>query len=219
MAIAAPRRCADGDEDGIRVADAAGRLGEFEPALAHIGLDQIRQPRLEDRYLAALERSHSAGVLVDTGYAMTEIGKTRARHQPDISGAYHRHAHHELRRSLEKFRGTSNTQGTTPWQSSIHQYPAERSFAPIRAREIRDDIAPATNQSNPHPRVNGHHLARASSTRKKRCQIPRDGRPIALNPTMPHGIGRAAWPMLGQGFVTRDVAGPWGRAERSLDRS
>ena len=56
MAVAAPRRRADRDEHRLGLADARRIGGEFEPALAHIGCDQIGEAGLEDRNLAAIER-------------------------------------------------------------------------------------------------------------------------------------------------------------------
>ena len=67
--------------------------GEFEPALAHIGFDQIGKARLEDRDFAAIERRDLGGVLVDAGHLMAEVGKAGAGNKPDIAGADHGHAH------------------------------------------------------------------------------------------------------------------------------
>ena len=97
MAVAAARRRADRDEHGVGFADARGVAGEFEPALAHIGLDQIGEARLEDRDFAAIERGDFGGILVDAGHLMAEIGKAGAGDEPDISGADHGHAHRNPR--------------------------------------------------------------------------------------------------------------------------
>ena len=93
MAVAAARRRADRDEHRLGLGDARGLAGEFEPALPHIGLDQIGEPRLEDRDFAAIERRDLAGILVDAGDLMAEIGKAGAGNEPDIAGADHGHAH------------------------------------------------------------------------------------------------------------------------------
>jgi hypothetical protein len=53
MAVAAARRRTDGDE--------------LQPPGARIGGDQVVEPRLVDRNLAARERGNFPGVLVDTG--------------------------------------------------------------------------------------------------------------------------------------------------------
>ena len=60
VAVAAPRRRADGDEDDIGVADRLGGIGgEGEPAFAHIGLDQVLQPGFVDRHGAGLRALRS----------------------------------------------------------------------------------------------------------------------------------------------------------------
>ncbi len=97
MAVAAARRRADGDEHGVGGADTPCLRRECQPALPHIGLDQIGKARLEDRDLAAIERRDAAGVLVDAGHLMAEIGKAGAGNEPDITGADHGHAHGWLR--------------------------------------------------------------------------------------------------------------------------
>src|SRR4051794_26776518 len=56
MAAAAPRGRADRDEDGVGAIDRLGEVGrEGEPAGPDVGLDQLVEPRLEDRDLSALE--------------------------------------------------------------------------------------------------------------------------------------------------------------------
>ena len=54
MAVAAPRRRADGDEHGIgALRTRLGEVGrEGQPALAHVLGDEIVEPRLVDRHLA-----------------------------------------------------------------------------------------------------------------------------------------------------------------------
>ena len=84
VAVAAARRRADRDEHRLGLADARAFAGEFEPALPHIGFDQIGKPRLEDRDFAAVERGHLGGILVDAGHhgdrSRQNRRRTRARH-------------------------------------------------------------------------------------------------------------------------------------------
>ena len=94
MAVAAPRRRADRDEDRRRPPSGAGEVGrEEQPLLAHVLGDELGQPRLEDRHLAAPQRSDLAGVLVDAGHDMAEVGKAGAGDQADITRADHGNAH------------------------------------------------------------------------------------------------------------------------------
>ena len=46
-----------------------------------------------DRNFAAVERRYPVFVTVDANDVMAEIGKTRPRHQPDITGANHCDVH------------------------------------------------------------------------------------------------------------------------------
>ena len=86
VAVAAPGRRSDGDEDGLRLAHALGEIGrEGEPFLAHVVGDEIGEPRLENRHLAGLQRLDFLDVGVDADDIMPEVGEARAGHQPDIS--------------------------------------------------------------------------------------------------------------------------------------
>jgi hypothetical protein len=97
VAVTAARRRTDGDHDRVRLDD-TGRLGgELQAALAHVRFDQFGQAGLEDRNLTAVERRDLGGVLIDAGDVMTEIGETGPRHEADIAGADHGHAHSGLR--------------------------------------------------------------------------------------------------------------------------
>ena len=54
MAVAAPRGCADRDEDGVGAAHRSTKIGgEFEPPGRPVRADQGLEPGLEDRHLAA----------------------------------------------------------------------------------------------------------------------------------------------------------------------
>ena len=90
MAVAAPRRRADGDEDGLGRLAGAGEIGrEEQPLLAHVLGDELGQARLEDRHLAARQRRDLVGVVVDAGDDVAEVGKAgarrRGRHNPSRS--------------------------------------------------------------------------------------------------------------------------------------
>ena len=107
MTVAAARRRTHRDEHGFGIGRALRFRGEFEPALAEVRFDEVGKARLEDRNLAAVERGDAAGILVDAGHLMTEIGKAGAGDEPDIASPDHGHAHEKLRSSsgLIGFRG------------------------------------------------------------------------------------------------------------------
>ena len=67
--------------------------GEAQPAGAHVVGDQFVESRLVDRHLAALQRRDLAGVLVDAGHVVAEIGEAGPGNEADIAGADHRDAH------------------------------------------------------------------------------------------------------------------------------
>ena len=94
MAVAAPRRRADGDEDGL---GGLGRLGEVggeeEPLRAHVLGDQLGQARLVDRHLAARQGGDLVGVLVDAGHDVAEVGEAGAGDEADVTGTDHCNAH------------------------------------------------------------------------------------------------------------------------------
>ena len=94
MAVAAPRRRADGDEHRLRLGHRPGEVGcEVEPLLAHIGGHEAVEIGLEDRNLAVAQAGDLGGVLVDASDVVPEIGKAGPGHKPDISGADHGDAH------------------------------------------------------------------------------------------------------------------------------
>ncbi len=72
----------------------AGEVGrEGQPVLAHVLGDQLRQAGLEDRHLAALQRRNLVGIVVHADHGVAEVGKAGPRHEADISGSDHCHAH------------------------------------------------------------------------------------------------------------------------------
>ena len=110
MAVAAPRGRADRDEHRVGVAHGLGQVGrEGQAALAHVVGDEIGQPRLEDRHLAALQRVDLGRVLVDAGDDVPEIGKTRARDQANIPAPDHRNPHESPISVFALFPGFSRT--------------------------------------------------------------------------------------------------------------
>ena len=94
MAVAAPRRRADGNEHRIggfhRGSDL---LGEFQASGFRVGGNQIVEAGLVDQHLAAAERGDFGRVLVDAGHLVAEIGETGPGNEPDITGADHGNAH------------------------------------------------------------------------------------------------------------------------------
>ena len=104
MAIAPAGRSAHGDEHGVGLGDGRGALrGEEQPARLHVGGHQRLQPRLENGHLAPLQALDLAGVLVDAGDHVAEVGEAGPRHQAHIARADHRYPHRP--RSLAPARG------------------------------------------------------------------------------------------------------------------
>src|SRR6185437_1595233 len=98
VAVAAPRRRADGDEHRVGLRHRRLELGgELQPARADVAGDERIEPRLEDRHHAALERVDLGRVLVDAGHFVAEVRETSSRYKPDIAGADHGNAHYLLR--------------------------------------------------------------------------------------------------------------------------
>jgi len=57
--VAAPRGCADGDEDGVGIRDRFPQIRrERKPAGPHVGFHQPIQIRLENRDFAAVKRGY-----------------------------------------------------------------------------------------------------------------------------------------------------------------
>ena len=103
MPVAAPRRRADGDEHGVGAGDRARQIGgERKPPRRCVAGDQrcrARARRSASRRCSS--RAILARVLVDAGDLDAELGKARARDQPDIPGSDHRDAHFLVRSSRE----------------------------------------------------------------------------------------------------------------------
>ena len=106
MTVAAPRRRPYRDKNGLRLRDCPEFDVKFEPALADIIADQLREPRLENRNHAALECGYAARIAVDAGHVMAEVGQAGARHKADITSADHCDAHQGLRSKLKGEAGT-----------------------------------------------------------------------------------------------------------------
>lgn len=86
MAVATARGRVDRDEDGIGCRDRPGKLGgEGEPPGADIVGDEIVEAGLVDRDLATLQGGDLAGVGVDAGHLMAEIGEAGSGDQADIA--------------------------------------------------------------------------------------------------------------------------------------
>src|SRR6185312_6944941 len=97
MSVAAPRGRADGDEDRFGFLDRAGGLGgEEKTARLDVVRHQPIQAGLVNRHLAVLEPGNLAGVLVDAGHLMAEVGEARPAHKPHVTGADHRNTHRSL---------------------------------------------------------------------------------------------------------------------------
>jgi len=94
MTVASPGRCADGDEDGIRILYRSVKIGrEGKPSRKSVAINENIETRFVDGNLAPVEGLDLRSVLVDAGDCMAEIGKARPRHQSYIAGPNHRHVH------------------------------------------------------------------------------------------------------------------------------
>jgi hypothetical protein len=94
MAVAAPRRCADGNEHGVRAVERRLEVGgERQAASRLVDRNELIEARLVDRHLAALQPIDLVRILVDTGDRHAEFGEAGPRNQADISGTDHRDAH------------------------------------------------------------------------------------------------------------------------------
>jgi hypothetical protein len=74
VAVAAPRRRADRDENRLRAGDRSEVVGEREPVLPHVVHHELGKARLVDRHFPGFQRRDSAGIFVDAADLMSEIG-------------------------------------------------------------------------------------------------------------------------------------------------
>src|SRR5437868_1020935 len=94
MAIAAPRWRPHGNEH--RVGSGHRRLeiaGEAQPSGCHVAGNEMVEPGLVDRHLAARQALDLRGILIDAGDLDAELREARPGNQPDIPGPDHRYAH------------------------------------------------------------------------------------------------------------------------------
>ena len=113
VAVTAPGRRADRDEDGIGLCNGFCQVcGEIEAASAHVGFDKPVKAGLVDRNLVLPERRDLGSILVDARDVMAKIRETRAGDQPDISCSDHGNAHNIPLRC--RFPPTPNGQALPP---------------------------------------------------------------------------------------------------------
>ncbi len=94
MAIAAPRRRADGEEDRIGPLHRGAEVGgEGQPAVAHILGDQLVEPRLVDRHPPGMQAGDLVRVDIHHCHVNAEFGEARAGDKADITCADHGDAH------------------------------------------------------------------------------------------------------------------------------
>src|SRR5881227_3682311 len=94
MAVTAPRRRAHGDEH--RVGSGHRRLEiarEAQPSGCHVAGNEMVEPGLVDRHLAARQALDLRGILIDAGDLDAELREARPGNQPDIPRPDHRYAH------------------------------------------------------------------------------------------------------------------------------
>jgi hypothetical protein len=93
-AAVGPRGRADRDQRERRAGHGvADRRREAQAAELRVALHELREARLEDRNLAALEHRDAAGVDVDARDVVAEIREASAGDQADVAGADDRDLH------------------------------------------------------------------------------------------------------------------------------
>ena len=106
MAIAASRRRAYRNKDGIRLGDGRSKVGgEIKTAGSYVGSHYGIEARFENRDFAAAQGRDFLGVLVHAGDLMAEIGEAGAGHEPHIPRANHGNSHEKL--SFVSTKGTN----------------------------------------------------------------------------------------------------------------
>ena len=94
MAVAAPRRRSDRNEDRLRSRDRRSKIGrKGKSALPHVVSDEIVQAGFEDRHFPRLQGFDFLPVAVNTNDRMSEIRKTRSRHEPHVARTDHCNVH------------------------------------------------------------------------------------------------------------------------------
>ena len=174
MAVAAPRRRADRDEDRVGLGHRRLQVGgEAQPPGLHVGGDQIVEARLVDRHLAALERRDLAGVLVDAGDVMAEIGKAGPGNEADIAGADHRDAH-EVQNPLVN--GQQPGYLRRPDGRLLAEAVADMADARLRRRQPGRFMRVRKRDMKPQPDDITHHerdrnMRRGSWTRRRSSRV------------------------------------------------
>jgi len=98
MAVAAPRRRADGDEHRPGTRHRARQIaGEAQPPGLDVAAHQVFKPRFIDRNPPGGQRGDLGRIAVHADHFMAEIGQAHARDKADIPRADHRDAHGILR--------------------------------------------------------------------------------------------------------------------------
>src|SRR2546426_1652971 len=94
MSIAAARRCADRDENGVRCGHGGGQLRrKGEAPLARVANDEIMETGLKDWDIATVEGRDPFSVLINADHVVTKLGKTSTRDKPDIATTNHCDTH------------------------------------------------------------------------------------------------------------------------------
>ena len=94
MAVTAPRRGANRDEDGVDAINALGKVGgEAEATGGDVGGDERFEAGFKDRHPPREQRVNLALILVNADDGMAEIGKAGSRHQADIACSDHGNLH------------------------------------------------------------------------------------------------------------------------------
>jgi hypothetical protein len=191
MAIAAPRRRADGDEDDVGLADRAGKFGgEGEPARLDVLRHQRLEARFEDRDLAAVQRLDLRLGLVDAYDGVTEIGKTGAGYQAHIARTDHRDLHDASSPDgtfsrlswpstiTDRIRRRAK-HGTPPASSGMRAVSSvRRRSSPPRAFRPAGQGAPVTTISRPATTRHRHARPPGRPPRHRRTVRRAAGRPL-----------------------------------------
>ena len=94
MPVAAPRRCAHGDEDGVGPVNGSGQIrGKRQPPGAHVLGHQVIEARFVDRYLAIISAGQFLAGFVDTNNLVPEVRETDSGDEADVACSDHCDAH------------------------------------------------------------------------------------------------------------------------------
>src|SRR5436190_15563183 len=94
MAVTAPRWRPHGNEHCVGSGHRRLEIArEAQPSGCHVAGNEVVEPGLVDRHLAARQALDLRSILIDAGDLDAELREARPGNQPDIPGPDHRYAH------------------------------------------------------------------------------------------------------------------------------